>query len=101
MFEAGLVAETAQRLDEGLRENRTALQAIGYRQVVEHLEGLRPLRATVEEVQTRTRQFARRQRTWMQGQLDLDWLEVGATESADATAERIVTRLTSPAPSIG
>ena len=93
MFEAGLVAETAQRLTEGLRENRTALQAIGYRQVVEHLEGLRSLRATIEEVQVRTRQFARRQRTWMQGQLDLEWLEVGATETAVATAERIISKL--------
>lgn len=97
MFAAGLVAETRQRLEEGLRENRTALQAIGYRQVAEHLEGLRSLRATVEQVQAKTRQFSRRQRTWMQGQLDLDWLEVGANETAATTAERIIGRLTRPA----
>lgn len=93
MFAAGLVAETRQRLEEGLRENRTALQAIGYRQVAEHLEGLRSLRATVEQVQAKTRQFSRRQRTWMQGQLDLEWLEVGANEAAAVTAERIMARL--------
>lgn len=93
MFAAGLVAETRQRLEEGLRENRTALQAIGYRQVAEHLEGLRSLRATVEQVQAKTRQFSRRQRTWMQGQLDLEWLEVGAKEPAAVTAERIMARL--------
>lgn len=97
MFAAGLVAETRQRLEEGLRENRTALQAIGYRQVAEHLEGLRSLRATVEQVQAKTRQFSRRQRTWMQGQLDLDWLEVVANETAATTAERIIGRLTRPA----
>ena len=93
MFAAGLVAETRQRLEEGLRENRTALQAIGYRQVAEHLEGLRSLRATIEQVQAKTRQFSRRQRTWMQGQLDLEWLEVGAKEPAAVTAERIMARL--------
>lgn len=93
MFDEGLVAETVQRLEEGLRSNRTAMQAIGYRQVVEHLEGLRSLRATRELVQSKTRQFSRRQRTWMQGQLDLEWIPVGRGEAPGATADRIVSRL--------
>src|SRR5262245_53415533 len=40
MFEAGLVEETARLLEAGLADNPTAMQAIGYRQVVEHLRGL-------------------------------------------------------------
>jgi tRNA dimethylallyltransferase len=40
------------------------MQAIGYRQVVEHLRGERPLAETVELVKSRTRQFAKRQLTW-------------------------------------
>ena len=76
-----------------MRENRTALQAIGYRQVVEHLEGVVSLRETVERVQAKTRQFAQRQITWMQGQLDLAWLEVGTNESPSQTAERILQTL--------
>lgn len=94
MFGDGLVAETAQRLTEGLRENRTAMQAIGYRQVVEHLEGKRSLRETRELVQAKTRQFARRQRTWMTGQLDLEWLTVTRQEPPEQTAGRIASRLT-------
>jgi tRNA dimethylallyltransferase len=93
MFQAGLVPETQELLKQGLRENRTALQAIGYRQVVEHLEGSASLRETVERVQTKTRQFAKRQMTWMQGQLDLAWLEVGTNESPAQTAERILRTL--------
>lgn len=93
MFGEGLVAETARRLTEGLRENRTAMQAIGYRQVVEHLEGRRTLRETRELVQSKTRQFARRQRTWMTGQLDLEWLEVRRDEPPGHTADHIARRL--------
>jgi tRNA dimethylallyltransferase len=93
MFQAGLVTETQSLLKQGLRENRTALQAIGYRQVVEHLEGAASLRETVERVQAKTRQFAKRQMTWMQGQLDLAWLEVGTNESPSQTAERILQTL--------
>jgi tRNA dimethylallyltransferase len=66
MFEAGLIDETRRLLETGLRENRTAKQALGYRQVIEHLEGQRSLEQTVELVKIRTRQFAKRQRTWFQ-----------------------------------
>ena len=93
MFQAGLVQETRELLKQGLHGNRTALQAIGYRQVVEHLDGSPSLRETVERVQTKTRQFAKRQMTWMQGQLDLAWLEVGTNESPAQTAERILKTL--------
>jgi len=61
---------------------------------VEHLEGRRSLRETRELVQSKTRQFARRQRTWMTGQLDLEWLMVERAESPDQTAARIASRLT-------
>jgi tRNA dimethylallyltransferase len=64
MFRRGLVAETEQLLQRGLAENIFAMQAIGYRQVVEHLRGERPLAETVELVKSRTRQFAKRQLTW-------------------------------------
>ncbi len=37
----GLVDETRELLKRGLEQNKTAMQAIGYRQVVEHLRGER------------------------------------------------------------
>ena len=89
MFERGLVAETRILLAEGLAENRTAMQAIGYRQVVEHLRGERDLADTIELVKVRTRQFAKRQMTWFRRQAELVWLDVPPTESAEETAERV------------
>ncbi len=93
MFAAGLVDETRALLGSGLSDNRTAQQAIGYRQVIEHLRGERGLRETVEQVKVRTRQFARRQMTWFRGQLDLHWMELAAEESPAGTADRIVALL--------
>ena len=93
MFEAGLVEEVRALMSRGLQGNRTAMQAIGYRQVVEHLEGLRGRLQTIEEVKVRTRQYARRQGTWFRGQMDLEWLEVAADEPPAQTAERIASRL--------
>jgi tRNA dimethylallyltransferase len=76
MFAHGLVAETRQLLHQGLEQNRTAMQAIGYRQVVEHLRGERSLTATMELVKARTRQYAKRQRTWFRQQFQGRWIEL-------------------------
>lgn len=75
MFAAGLVEETAELLRAGLEQNITAMQAIGYRQVVEHLRGERGLGETIELVKVKTRQFAKRQMTWFRRQLPVRWLD--------------------------
>ena len=80
MFARGLVEETRALLKRGLAENKTAMQAIGYRQVVEHLRGERNLVQTVELVKIRTRQFAKRQRTWFRAQKNLEWIELKPVE---------------------
>jgi len=97
MFKAGLIEETRFLLDRGLRVNRTAMQAIGYRQVVDHLEGRCRRQEAVEWVKVRTRQFSKRQKTWFRGQLDLRWVGVGTAESPEETADRICAEIQKPA----
>jgi tRNA dimethylallyltransferase len=76
MFAHGLVDETRELLKRGLAENQTAMQAIGYRQAVEHLHGERSLTETTELVKIRTRQFAKRQLTWFRAQKGTQWIEL-------------------------
>jgi tRNA dimethylallyltransferase len=76
MFAAGLVEETRQLLQRGLEQNKTALQAIGYRQVVEHLRGEHSLPETIELVKIKTRQFAKRQLTWFRKHAKAQWVEL-------------------------
>jgi tRNA dimethylallyltransferase len=75
-FRRGLVAETQALLQRGLAQNPTAMQALGYRQVVEHLRGERGLEETIELVKIRTRQFAKRQLTWFRRQMRMEWVTV-------------------------
>jgi tRNA dimethylallyltransferase len=89
MFARGLVDETRELLKRGLAENKTAMQAIGYRQVVEHLRGERPLKETVELVKIRTRQFAKRQLTWFRARKNLEWMELKPDESPEKCAQNI------------
>ncbi len=88
MFRRGLVAETEQLLAGGLAQNRTAMQALGYRQVVEHLQGARPLPETIELVKIRTRQYARRQMTWFRRQMRLNWLHIEPGDAAETLVEK-------------
>jgi tRNA dimethylallyltransferase len=74
----------------GLEQNRTAMQALGYRQAVAFLRGECSLDQTIERVKARTRQFARRQMTWFRRQMQGTRLPVQPGEPAEETADRIL-----------
>ena len=89
MFARGLVEETRHLLEGGLAQNKTAMQALGYRQVMEHLRGEHTLAETIELVKIKTRQFAKRQMTWFRRHGNCEWIELRPNESS----ESILTRL--------
>jgi tRNA dimethylallyltransferase len=89
MFARGLVEETRRLMTHGLADNPFAMQAIGYRQVVEHLRGERGLEETIELVKSRTRQFAKRQLTWFRRHSQARWIELAPAEPVEATLRKI------------
>ena len=89
MFEEGLVDEVRALLDRYPRLGRTAAQAVGYREVIEHLRGERPLSETKELVKTQTRRFARRQLTWFRSLSECRWIEMSEDKSPHEAAGRI------------
>jgi tRNA dimethylallyltransferase len=64
MMEIGLVAEVQRLTARYTTLSRTAAQAAGYREVIQHLSGEYPLEEAVQKIRTRTRQLAKRQGTW-------------------------------------
>ena len=93
MIAAGLVAETCS-LRSALEGNPVAQQAIGYRQVIGHLNDEQGLPETVALVKSRTWQFARRQMTWFRKLHGAHTLTVPANEPAVDTARRLIEQLT-------
>jgi tRNA dimethylallyltransferase len=74
MRDAGLVDEVQCLAERGVL-SRTARQAIGYKEVLAHLEGREPsLDAALETAEARTRSFARRQRMWFRRDPRTTWL---------------------------
>jgi tRNA dimethylallyltransferase len=64
MIEAGLAEETRGLWEAG-RLGRQAREALGYKQIIDHLEGRLTLDEAAEQIKIRTRRFAKQQRTWL------------------------------------
>ncbi len=100
MFAAGLVEEVRRLLAGSRSLSRTARQGVGYREVIEHLEGRRDWAETVALVDRHTRQLAKRQCTWFRSLGECRFVAVAGRLDAEAVASRIASLVT-PNPSFG
>ena len=73
MLEEGWIDEV-RTIRDGCGFGPTSIQALGYRQVLAHLEGELDREACAAEIALKTRQFARRQRTWFRS-FDVKWID--------------------------
>jgi tRNA dimethylallyltransferase len=79
MMAAGLAQEVADLRDRVGGLSRTARQALGYREILAHLDLGMPLAAALGEAVRRTKAFARRQRVWWRRDPRISWY--GAAEN--------------------
>lgn len=91
MVENGLLEEVRRLLDEGM--SITARQALGYRELIEHLEGRLSFDDAVESIVVHTCQFAVRQERWFRRDPRVTWFEVREDPVAEV-APRIIEMLT-------
>ncbi len=75
--EAGLVDEVRRLAESPAGLSRTASQALGYREVLAHLQGSCSLDEALELATLRTRQFARRQVRWFRRDPRIVWIDAG------------------------
>ena len=75
MWARGLVTEVARLAAAGLRDGRTASRALGYAQVLRHLDGECSEEQAREETVRATRRFARRQESWFRRDPRVRWLD--------------------------
>ena len=94
-FEAGLVDEVLT-LQGGARPLcDVAAQAIGYREVIEMLAGHGTLDQTIDRIQARTRQFAKRQGTWFRGLQEVSAVPIDPDQTAATIAVQLLARIES------
>jgi tRNA dimethylallyltransferase len=90
-LDAGLVDEVAALAASPKGLSRTARQAVGYRELLRHVEEGAALDSCVDDAITQSRRLARRQRSWFQRDPRIEWFD-----DPDAAAARLVAVLNSP-----
>lgn len=74
MIKAGLPDEVRALLALGVPRGSTALQAIGYKELLPAIEGEKTIDEAAEEIKLRTRQYAKRQLTWLRRNPAIHWI---------------------------
>lgn len=75
MIEDGLVDEVRRLMDMGCRRDSTAMQGLGYKEIISYLSGEITLDEAVYIIKRDTRHFAKRQLTWFRRERDVIWIE--------------------------
>ena len=93
MLEAGLLEEIRALLRSGIPEKCTAMQAIGYKEFTDALDGRCTVEAAADQVRQSSRRYAKRQLTWFRRNGRIHWLRRGPGEGGAeilASARRIL-----------
>ncbi|MCG3196496.1 MAG: tRNA (adenosine(37)-N6)-dimethylallyltransferase MiaA [Candidatus Omnitrophica bacterium] len=93
MFAKGLLDEVRDLIASGCGCRHTAMQALGYKEVLDHLEGRSSLDEAEALIKQRTRRFARRQMSWFRPNRSIKWLSLSPSRSPERTANELSERI--------
>ncbi len=96
MVELGLVDEVKSLLAEEEPLSRQARCAIGYAEIISHLEGRMSFDDAIEEIKKNTRHLAKGQRTWFKTFRQLNWLDIAEEEAPEHVIERAKALIAGP-----
>ncbi len=84
MIMNGLVEEVEGLIQKGYNKSLTSMQGIGYKEVINYLEGETTKEEAIECIKKNTRNFAKRQLTWFKHQSDGIWVNINDFEDRDS-----------------
>ena len=90
MISRGLVDEVKRLVEMGYSRKSTAMQALGYKEMLDYLNGLCTLEEAVQLIKRNTRRLAKRQMTWFRRDERIRWIDVEKYDSLDEIADKIV-----------
>ncbi|MFW5839190.1 MAG: tRNA (adenosine(37)-N6)-dimethylallyltransferase MiaA [Planctomycetota bacterium] len=90
MVEMGLLDEVKTLWEDPRGISAPAAQAVGYAEIIEHLEGRCSFDSAVERIKINTRRLAKKQRTWQRRFRHVQWFDVAAEQTPEHLAERVL-----------
>lgn len=93
MIKNNLIDEVVKLLKIGYNKNSTSMQALGYKEIVEYLNGQIPLMEAIENLKKRTRRYAKRQITWFNSYKFIKWFFADDFDSYEDLKKNIINYL--------
>ncbi|MCR4651781.1 MAG: tRNA (adenosine(37)-N6)-dimethylallyltransferase MiaA [Lachnospiraceae bacterium] len=90
MMDKGLLGEVTKLHQMGYNRSYNSMQGIGYKELLDHLDGLITLDEAVERIKLDTRHFAKRQLTWLRREKDVVFLNKSDYNSEDVLLNKIL-----------
>ena len=94
MIEKGLVNELKKLVDMWCTKQMVSMQGIGYKEILEYLDGIGTLEEAINKIKRDTRHFAKRQLTWFKREQDVEWFDKSAYGyNEDAILKEMIRRI--------
>ncbi len=90
MLEAGLVEEVRRLKEAGYGKNLVSMQGIGYKEVLDYLDGKMTLEETADQIKKDTRHFAKRQLTWFGREKEVIMIDKDKYETEEEILEHML-----------
>lgn len=89
MISEGLIEEVSNLLNKGYHKNLISMRGIGYKEIVEYLDGNCSLEEAISTLKRNTRRFAKRQYTWFLKDENVKWFDIKDINEIDLIVEDI------------
>ncbi len=93
MVDSGLVQEVKKLWDMGYGLQNNSLHSVGYKEIVDHLDGRTTLQEAVHLIKQNTRRFAKKQLTWFRQDDRIQWIDVQEPIDWNALTETVLASL--------
>lgn len=93
MLENGLVDEVKKLREMGLSTANISMQGIGYKEIIEYLDGEVSLETAIENIKQNTRHMAKRQVTWFKREKDVIYVDPFSFESNDKIVDYMIEKI--------
>lgn len=90
MIKNGFIEEVKMILDEGYSKEINSLNTLGYKEIIDLLDGKLTFNEAVNRIKINTRRFAKRQMTWFNADKRIKWFEIDSYEELNNIAENIL-----------
>lgn len=90
MFDMNLVGEVKNLLKMGYNKNMNSMQGIGYKEVIDYINGLYTLTEVKDIIKQSSRRYAKRQLTWFRRESRIHWVNIDNFDSFEAVMQNII-----------